>query len=308
MINKGVYMMKYICLRDDDTSFNTRYSELEDAYETILGRYPITLATIPFVHGSERKIIDYDLDKNKFQRLYEWEISASRQELDKYHETHPIGNNKDLISKLSQLIKDNYVEIALHGVTHKYNNRGAEMFCDSVSIYDIEEAKLYLEKCFDVKIRTFIPPSNTIDLSSALNVNRLGMILFSSGTPKADTMFKKIRMCLRDISPILEKKSDYLRNSPLKTRNGLDVFGSFTFFDSSEYNSFLDRLNKNLETYGFCAIGTHYWFLNSNKEKKDEYIRIIKTLSAQPDTVFVTANEYYELLCKSRKRLRRFKL
>ena len=67
-------MEKIICLRDDDTNYYTTLEELESGYGEFWGNLPITLATIPFVHGSERKILDFERDgKNKYQSLRKWE-------------------------------------------------------------------------------------------------------------------------------------------------------------------------------------------------------------------------------------------
>lgn len=284
--------MRYICLRDDDTNFNTDIKELKGAYGRYWGKYPITLATVPFVHGSEQKIKDFDLKSDKFAQLRKWEISASREELDDYYSIYPIGKNIGLLYELKKQIDSNKIEIALHGYNHKYNERGAEMYSDSISYYDIREGKEYLEKCFDITVKTFIPPSNTIDLTCAKYVNELGMNLLSSGTPKGSSKFEKIISCIIDPSPFIEKISGKRRNMPIKTRRHISVFSSYTFGVQSDPDAFLKKVISDLDKYKFAAIGTHYWFLNNNPTKKDQYHRIIEALS-ESDVSFVTADEYY---------------
>ena len=287
--------MKYVCLRDDDTSYFTDYTELKNAYAGILGRYPITLATVPFVHGSEVKIKEYDLEENKFSKLHTWEKDATVEELTEYYKIHPIGENISLINNLNNYIKSGLIEIAQHGVTHRYNERGAEMFSDSASIYDIRAGKEYLEKCFKMDIQTFIPPSNTLDIKSAKRIDTLGMHIFSSGTPKGATIFEKILSCISDPSPVIEKISRYRQNAPYKTRNGLFVISSFTFGNNYNYDELLNRITNQLNKYGVVGLGTHYWFLNQNEKNREDYQKLIEEISKIEDVCFLTATEYYEM-------------
>ena len=92
---------KYICLRDDDTNYYTTVEELRTAYGQYWSTLPITLAVIPFVHGSEQKIleVEYPLER-KFDNLRNWERNASVEELGEYHKIHPIGENKALLDLL----------------------------------------------------------------------------------------------------------------------------------------------------------------------------------------------------------------
>lgn len=285
--------MKYICLRDDDTSYFTRFEDLEDAYSTILGKYPITLATVPFFHASGNKILEFDADNDKFQKLRKWEKYASVEELNAYYDITPIGKNPDLINRLKQLISNGKIEIALHGYCHKYNERGAEMYSDAVSYYDLREAKEYLEKCFGITVTTFIPPSNTIDLECFYNVNRLNMNLFTSGTPKGRTSFEKMVSCLRDPSPLIERVNTKRRKKPFKTRCGIPLITSFTFGLHSDVEKLRDRLMEYLETYGFAAVGSHYWFLNNHPAERDAYIKMLNEIAEMNDVQFLAANDYF---------------
>lgn len=56
-------MKKYICLRDDDTNYYTSVEDINNAYGDILGSIPITLATIPMVHGSEQTILLFNRER-----------------------------------------------------------------------------------------------------------------------------------------------------------------------------------------------------------------------------------------------------
>ena len=122
---------KYICLRDDDTNFFTTVEELRVAYGQYWGKVPVTLATIPFAHGSEKKIFDVEIPyEKKFENLRQWELNASADELSEYHKVHPIGDNRGLVVELKTLTEKGMIEIAQHGVLHRYTEFGAELLGD----------------------------------------------------------------------------------------------------------------------------------------------------------------------------------
>ena len=277
--------MKYICLRDDDTNYYTKYEELEEAYDWIWGKLPITLATIPFVHGSEAAIMKFDVEPNKFLLLRNGE----------YNSLKPIGFNSNLVSKLKLLILQGKIEIAQHGVNHRYNERGAEMYGDAVSFYSLRDGREYLEKCFDTKIVTFIPPSNTIDNICAKNVQLAGMNLFTSGTITYHSIFDKIKDIVINPSPLLEKVSNKKRFSPIKSRGRIKFFSSYTFGKQSDEEEYYLKLKNSLDMYGFVALGSHYR-LFKDKSYQKKYLRLIDRISQIDDVCFVTAAEFYSLM------------
>lgn len=287
--------MKYICLRDDDTNFYTEISELEEAYGKFWGNIPVTLATVPFAHGSERRIMDFDKFKDKFLQLRHWEVNADMAELSDYHKLHPIGENTELVSSLKKLIKKGMIEIAQHGVTHKYAERGPEMFGDRVSFEDIRSGKEYLEKVFDVKVNIFIPPSNTIDDICVEYIDRLGMVLFSGGSIRYSSNIAKIKALFKyPISTLDKCKSIILNNNkPIRNRNGIFMFGSVTYNSFDNREEVLRKVITRLNQSGFVSLASHYR-LFENITYRENYYYVLNRLSEIEDVKFVTAYEYFE--------------
>ncbi|MBE5991549.1 MAG: hypothetical protein E7247_04045 [Paenibacillaceae bacterium] len=290
-------MKKYICLRDDDTNYFTMVEELKNGYGEFWGELPITLATIPFVHGSERKILDYDVDMNKFSKLHEWELNANINELNNYYKVFPIGENTGLIEELKKQQKFGKIEIALHGVTHRFNERGAEMYGDQTGFYSIRSGKEYLEKVFCNEINIFVPPSNTIDNICVESLKKLNMHLFSSGTICYQSKFVQILSYLHYLDSVVEKikRSFTYKRYPIMSRCGIHFFGSSTYGVLCEQEKIYNNLLQQLHQTGFAALGTHYRLLR-DIDYRNNYHQLLKKLMHIESVEFVTASRYYKLL------------
>lgn len=290
---------KYICLRDDDTNFFTTVEELQEAYGRYWGAIPITLAVIPFVHGSERKIFDVEIPyEKKFENLRRWEQNATAEELSEYHKVHPIGDNKELVEELSTLAAKGMVEIAQHGVFHRYTEYGAELLGDRMSFASLRDGKEYLEKVFNVPVATLIPPGNVIDLTVIEYMNQLGMHLFSSGRIRAKNRWETIITYLKHLESFADQRKR--TPQPLHNRYGIHYFGSHTFEDGVDANQLLKEIKDDLDACGFASLGTHYRYLG-NEKHRTAYHSIIEAIIEMGDVHFVTANTYYEKALAIRK-------
>ena len=282
---------RFVCLRDDDTNFFTSVEELRIAYGPYWGVLPITLAVIPFAHGSERKIFDVEIPyEKKFENLRKWEQGATADELSEYHNVHPIGMNHDLVKELSALVTDGRVEIAQHGVFHRYTEFGAELLGDRMSFASLRDGKEYLEKVFDIKVHTLIPPGNVIDLTVIGYMNRLGMNLFSSGRIRAKNRWETIQIYLKHPESFVDRGKN--TPQPLHHRYGIHYFGSHTYEEGCDIKQLLSAVKRDLDACGFSAIGTHYRFLG-NEDHRKEYHSLIEQIAAMNDVSFVTAKDYY---------------
>lgn len=290
-------MKKYVCLRDDDTNYHTKPEELAYAYGDFWGKVPVTLATVPFSHGSQQKVVECEkYGKERDIKHREWVKNASAEELTEYHRTWPIGLNKDLVETLKPMIAGGFIEIALHGVRHAYNERGPEMFSNETGFEAIRDGKEYLEKVFNTDVVTFIPPSNTIDITCVSYLKRLKMHLFSSGTivknnstiPTHDlhSFFVSARRRLLRLQPF-----------PMKKNYGIMQFSSFTFGVGSHSDIMFERIKKELDSTGFSALGTHY-FIFKDENLRNDYLKLLKRLQEELEVNFVTAKEYYNLIEK----------
>lgn len=290
---------KYICLRDDDTNFFTSVEELHSAYGSYWGKYPITLAVIPFAHGSERKILDVEYPyERKFENLRQWELNASATELTEYHKVHPIGENRCLVNELSSLAAKGMVEIAQHGVYHRYTEFGAEMLGDRMSFTALRDGKEYLERVFGVKVKTLIPPGNVIDLTVIDYMNLLGLHLFTSGRIRSKNRWETIKTYMKHPESFIDRQ----KKTPLSIhhRYGIHYFGSHTFEDGSNINQLFEAIKKDLDSCGFTALGTHYRYL-LNDNNRNDYHTLINNIANIENIQFVTANDYYNKALEVKK-------
>lgn len=294
-------MKKYICLRDDDTNYYTSVEDINNAYGDILGSIPITLATIPMVHGSEQTILLFNREREKFRRLRNWEIEASPDVLTEYHKIHPIGDNDELISFLKPLIAEGKIEIAQHGVYHRYTERGPEMFRGRISFEAIRDGKEYLERIFNCEVRTFVPPSNSIDPWCVECLSKLNMHLFSSGSIKYNNIGHMMVSYFKDPLSVIDKiKHGRFFKSPIYRRCGIDMFGGLTVNSNEDEKEIIKRIEYELNANGFVAIGTHYRAF-ANNEYKVKYYNILSNYLKDATVEFVTADNYYKIARKVMK-------
>lgn len=290
-------MEKYICLRDDDTNYYTSAGELKDAYGMFWGELPVTLAAVPFEHGSEWKILDMEEGGGKYQKLRQWEKNASEEELTEYHKVCPIGENKELTDELKKLVHSGKAEIAQHGVHHRYNEFGAEMVEGQVLIPEIQKGREYLEKVFETKIVTFVPPANWIDVKCAKAVNACGMNLFSSGSLVYKNKAQMIWEYMTHPQSVREKIQIMVKPAPapILSRAGIYRFPSFTFDTFKDQAQMYRLIAESLHKTGFAALGTHYRLFKDEDYAK-KYRRLLEKLTCIKGVNFVTARDYFRLL------------
>lgn len=304
-------MKYYVCLRDDDTSYYTSPEELIKGYDFVWGNYPITLATIPFIHGSSQIMSNLDplncniLDlenvgqakSDQYANMRSWEKNATINEASDYYRVYPMNDNRKIVDFLKPYINDGSIEIAQHGVFHQYTPSGPEMRGGRISFETVQYGKEYLEKLFETEIQTFIPPSNTIDLTCANYVKKLNMCLFCSGGIKYLSQLDKLKAYFSDRETISFniKRKVTGRCYPFFISNGLCVFESVTYDPFKKFDDILSLLNSQLDKTGFVALGTHYVLLE-NDFYRENYLKVINELSKRHNIEFVTANKYYRLM------------
>lgn len=293
---------KYICLRDDDTNYFTEPGELASCYGKFWGKIPVTLATIPFVHGSDQRIMKVPDQAHKYQFLRKWELNASAEELSKYHHIFPIGLNAELVDELKAMIKSGKLEIAQHGVNHRYTEFGEEMLSKSMGYCAIRDGKEYLEKVFEQSVKVFIPPANTIDNICAEYVHSLGMDLFCCGSMVFTS--RKVKV-LKGITHPLEVIDSFKgrilgQTTPIRSRGGYEITGSITYDAEKNRKDIKKAVMKSLSDYGFASLTTHYRLLSDNYEKGKKYNYrknfhvLLEELSGLGNVEFITASEYIE--------------
>ena len=138
-----------IAIRDDDTCFFTKPEQLSSVYNDYWHICPITLSVVPFIHSSVVTLPPVILIPKEYKR------EAKR---------YPVGENKELIDFLHNLIAKRYIGISLHGYCHKKINGKPEFGASGNLKEKVNEGKAYLEKLLNYKIRVFAPPSNSLSV------------------------------------------------------------------------------------------------------------------------------------------------
>lgn len=294
-------MQKLICLRDDDTNYFTSPKELENAYGEFWGVLPVTLATIPFVHGSEYQILMFEDQpgEEKYRMLRNWELNATAEELAKYHRLYPVGDNTELVKYLKPMIRNGKVEIAQHGVQHRYNEFGAELWSDNIGLYSIRDGKEYLQKVFETEVNVLIPPSNRIDLTCSRYARSIGLSIVSSGglsfQRKRDHILETLKYP-RDIMAYLRLHLLHKPGSNIVTRCGVTRYGGPTFGRDKTINEMIKTIDSILTNNDGTVIVTHYRLMNEKDDSehsyRDKYQEFLRILSSRNDLKFVTATEY----------------
>lgn len=151
--------MRFFAIRDDDISFYTNLETLDNLYNNLWGKIPISFAVIPFVFSN-------------------WQ---EKKEIDTRDHFKPIHENLELVEYLRTKIQYNEIEIMLHGYSHEYRFRnnyriGEYAWKSKVQLLkETIEAKRYLEELFHTTIQVFVPPSNMIGKAGAIAVESAGL-------------------------------------------------------------------------------------------------------------------------------------
>ena len=147
----------YFCIRDDDTSFFTDPEELEQAYQGIKNKAPVSLAIVPFCRAGSSKGVP-----EKFRNS--WTV-------------HPLHENDALVSYLRDEISAGRFEAMLHGYYHDEPN-GEPEFAGTT---DLEKRVLdgckYLEDLLQTRVSVFVPPHNCIRRHGLRAIERAGLHL-----------------------------------------------------------------------------------------------------------------------------------
>lgn len=294
---------KYICLRDDDTNYFTESGELAYCYGEFWGEIPITLATIPFVHGSDRRILQVQNQANKYAALRLWELNATAEELSAYHSIYPVGLNVELVNELKVQISNKTIEIAQHGVNHRYTEFGEEMYGNRVGFAAIRDGKEYLEKVFDQEVNIFIPPANTIDNICSDYLKLLKMELFCCGSMLFSNKITKIKKAIMNPTSSIESFISRTRNDkickPIRNRGGYIITSSITYDAEKSKNDILYLVKRSLDEYGFASITSHYRLLSDRYEKgkkynyRENYHELLRELRSE-GYVFLRASDYIQ--------------
>lgn len=236
--------MSRFAIRDDDTSFFTRPEDLDFVYGRYWGTVPISLAVVPFsvpVHRGRSHSA----------------VHAPDQQV-------PLGENVALVDYLKEKIALGQVEIMLHGYSHEYKQINGKWVGEfgwkpqSQLMREIVEGKGYLERLLKVRIRVFVPPSNTIGASGIRAIRAAGLNLsgimgrggdrpFSADYPTA--WLKRWAWRLRRGAPY---------PYPLRY-GGHTELCAHALTPRANRDKLLQALNESVAHHWPYVLTTHYW-------------------------------------------------
>lgn len=247
-----------ISIRDDDLCFYSNYQDFKKIYDDL--NIPVSISLVPFS-------VPYHGNVKPFGDGYEYKQSDFR-------------NNKTLVESLKKDLKDNKIEILLHGFSHEYKT-GKKMIPELIwkSKSQIEEelslGKKVIEETFKTPIKVFVAPSNEINRKGISVIERLGLNFsgcFHGFTRKLDFYYLN-NLIKRYISRILY-------GVPLgglmkfKHHNELSTIGIQDYKKLIKYYEICKRKN-----WDYCLV-VHYWQLNNNPEMLYNFKKIISYIKS----------------------------
>ncbi len=248
-----------IALRDDDTCFYTRPSELEEAFEGL--NIPISLSVVPFAVFSHAGTYPYGYELFKLTEQYA-----------------DIAENSSLIEYIKKGIKHGRYEVSLHGVHHEYFAKQGKEWVPETEYYDkewllenIDLSRKHLESVFGVHIKTFIAPSNAVSDACAMALDELGM----------NTNFTLNKHFVRSVS--VQYLRNYIFSNVFRMFYGTRLCLPQRYKRHMELTSFdFETEDSILRQYKSCekhnqplVIYTHYWDLLKSPKKREQLISFI---------------------------------
>ena len=266
-------------IRDDDTCFFTKPEELEFAYKEHYKKFPVTLATIPYVKKS-----------------YLW--GAVPREYWHSEDTFYVDKNMELVEYIRKHLNENHFWIALHGIHHTYKVHKHKIIPEMLIGYkDLKSkfvsARQYLKKSFWVKVNEFVPPSNTLSIESYKVLDELGFNLLN--------LPWSIRGFNRPLASVVHstfffKRAAFLKSHGFDTMKPLFANGHYELWSipltpSTDIKILKKSFEYSIKKWLPYCVATHYWelwaYLNYSKNVRlkdilDEFLEFVSWFDVNP--------------------------
>ena len=244
-------------IRDDDTSFFTSPSELENAY-SFVKEGCVSLSIVPHT-------VPYHKDS-----VFPYGKGFPYKE-------YAIKDNQELINYLITEHNNGKYEILLHGYSHEYkyiNNKWVpELIWKEKERLDFEitNGKKELEQLLHCKINTFVAPNNAID-SKAIHACEMNRMNYSG----------IIQHCDREFS--IRYLVNYVYRWGFRMIKRVAPGKCFDYGNHKEIYAFApDSFERMKKEFDLCkmhnwpfVVYTHYWSLLENKNERELLERIYK--------------------------------
>jgi len=234
--------MVQLIIRDDDTNYFTKVSDLKRVYSEIPD-FPVSFAVVPTVTDVSTIGACSDTKGNLIPRY--------------------VGENAELVEYLKKRLKEGTCDVLLHGITHGYRfdksgGRQAEMVWrdeEEDLCGTIKHWKEDFEQLFDYPINCFVAPSNSIGKHAIKAVYKCGLNFSGIISIKYE----------RDLD--LRTIRNYLKRVYVRAVDGFAYPGIMDYGTHKELNAtFHSEYDYLVELFKYCnnhnypmAINVHYW-------------------------------------------------
>ena len=261
-------------LVDHDTNYFTKPEQLESVYEKIWEKIPICLSIVPF-HACTKS-------------------GAIPQEYWQGDRIFPIGENKKLVEFIKRKINENKISILMHGYSHKDYENGYEFEVGDRLYEKVKEGKKYLQELFQVEIKTFAPPHNTLSKEGmkAVITNKLNILgSFSFRLFQRPFQLKNIFYFLKRRSFQRKNKTFFYPFSmQFKDHNELDCY---SLIPSTHLEDLIQKLDLARRYNGDFCLATHYWEV-SNPQTLDTFRRFTEYVNKFINITHLSINKISE--------------
>ena len=265
-----------VILRDDDTCFYTKPSDLEAAFGG-LPAVPVSLSVVPFAAYEHRGTYPFRPEEPR----------------EGYAD---IADNQPLVSYLNEQFASGRYCLMLHGIHHEYHPRGDGEWDTEMRVLPysrilegILDGKRHLEQLFGREISTFIGASNDISADCEAALDEIGLHTNYMIYKKFNRRFN------------LHNVLNYLRANIYRAFTHKRYAGVLRCRRHCEVLSFpFENLEQMKECYRKCkesghplVVYTHYWSLNANPGEKAELAAFVNWAMAD-GADFITMNELWK--------------
>lgn len=246
--------MKF-AIRDDDTSFFTKPSELEAAYDFIV-KGCISLSVVPYTVP-----------------IHKDNVFPYGEGID--YGFYDIDSNPELLDYLRNQAANGKYDILLHGYSHEYSKVNgiwtAEMIWKSQQQLEQEltKGKRHLEELLGKRISVFVAPNNAINQKAISVIEELGMN-YSGIIQKNDRKINTRYLI------------NFIRRWGYRAILKIPYPGILNYGKHKELIAFtLDNYDRLVKEYRACkkrgvpfVVYSHYWQINQNPDIKELLMRI----------------------------------
>ncbi|OYP50547.1 hypothetical protein CIK97_05905 [Prevotella sp. P3-120] len=292
--------MKFI-LRDDDINYHYSAEQLAKWYDGITDICPVSICIPAFIKG----------DFFKWVEIFESHTPYDENEWLKTGVPYKLGDNKELVKYIKGLIENGKATISMHGIHHRNeemdmppvaNNfiRGAEFYTNNDYTSKLKEAKEYLENLFKVKICSFSPPQNMINLNGlrAIRNNHLSLcadLIRSPRMPKTMVEFYGLAGTIK----ILYYRFALGHQYPyIIHHKGIDLIGHCRLQPGNNYDEIINSFNYCYKKNGVFVLSTHsYGFdtqmADGSGTMKETLMRVLNVVKQYPNIEYTTLNDIF---------------